>query len=323
MLNVSTHEGRIRENMARIESNYQLGPLSKRTRHSLHKTRSRLDRCGDDIKRQPVEPHGYVAFLWDLVAAFAIDVSSLSNLSSCSRWHRLNLQRCLGQALVVNKYLQEKTQESTRQNLLCGSAFVQWFGELDTSSHTLRSIISIVPLPSLPPWLDPFMARIVGGWSNFFALPRRPITKAMRDRTRRGKLSEPNSIQPTEVDAGVTFLEDDRDSWALVFRFKIEGCEPRCFWLHKFESSVDWETSAEYDQVTVDDRELWFPFSQPRPEGLLPALDSRRLRSLNNKSYIWLENLARHGSATTFIKGKLLQVVLCPRSPSLEKALLQ
>lgn len=308
MLHATTHEARIRENLARIESNLQLGPPSKRTRHNLQKTQERLDRCGDDIRSEPVEPHGYMAFLWDLVVAFVIDVSSLSKLSSCSRWHRRNLQGCLLQAIEVNRYLQFKTETSEHRNPRFGSAFVQWYGKLDASSQTLRSIISVVPSPSLPILLDPFMARIVGGWSNFFALPRRPITQAMRMRTDRGTLSAPNSIRPDEVNAGVTFLDDDHGSWALVFRFKIEGCEPRCYWLHQFESSNRWETSEDkFDQATVDDRALWFPYCRP-------LLEPNHLQQLNNKTYIWLETLAQHGSAATSIGGKLVQVVLCPRS---------
>ena len=201
-----------------------------------------------------------------------------------------------------------------------GPDYVQWYGKLDASSQTLRSIISVVPSPSLPISLDTFMARIVGGWSKFFALPRGPITQEMRMRTDRGTLSAPDSIRPDEVNAGVTFLEDDNGSWALVFRFKIGGSEPRCYWFHQFESGSRWETSEdEYDKVTADDRTLWFPYCRP----LFHYTNSQQhdLRQLaNNKTYIWLQNLVQYGSAATLVGGKLVQVVLCPRSQCSEEA---
>ena len=287
--------------MARMESSVQIGPLSKRSRYNLQHTQERLGRCADDIKRQPVEPKAYTGFLWALVADFAIDVSSLARLSTCSRWHRQHQQLFLGQAKKMYEYIHYKTAESNQRNLLLGPAFLQWFGELDTSSQTLRSILSIVPLPSLPRQLDPFVARIVGGWSKLFSLPRRPITQTMQARI----LSKSNSIQPDEVDAGVTLFTDET-GWALMFRFKVEGREPRCYSLHSFQPIVLWETS-EILHSDVDDRGLWFPFSAP-------TVGSRSLSSLITKTNSWLGTLAQHGAVETIIGGKVLQVVLCPRS---------
>lgn len=289
--NAWLHAGRIRHNLELIELDFKLGPPSKRTRYNFRKVQENVD-IELKIKQESVELKCYVGFLWDCVESFAIDVSSLSCLSACSRWHHARLQGRLDDAKLMQNYLEKP--------------YIHWSGaprKPDRSSQVLRSIISIVPSPCPPKLLDPYVATIVGGWFNFFALPRRPITQAMRDRR---DLTEPDSIRPHDVDAGLTFLEDEF-GWALVFKFRLGDEEPCCYWLHSSNDEEFWGTGKQCNNGNDD---WWFPSSKlrtSRQEGNSLS----RTYGIPASQTLWLQTLALNGKATTLVARKPVQIVLC------------
>ena len=286
------HAGRIRHNLEPKETYLQLEPVSKRTRHNARKTQENVDKHELEIMQELVELKCYVGFLWDYVEGFAVDVSSLSCLSACSRWHHARLQARLDETKQVRRYLEKQCS--------------WWYGGPEKSgwetSRILRLIMSIVPSLRPNEMLDPYMARIVGGWFKFFSLPRRPITQGMRDR---GDFTEPDSILPQDVDAGLTFLEDEF-GWALVFKFRLGDEEPCCYWLH---SSIRQEFRGTGKKCNIDDLESWFPSSKVKtarhPGGFVKTF------AITPKTTAWLQTLALDGKARTYVAGKLVQVVLC------------